>query len=222
MEGLTKRATGLYVQYGCGLCAPDPWLNFDASPRLRIERLPGIRQALKVTIGLLFPPNVKPGNIVTGLPIPEGSAAAVYCSHVLEHIPREDLPAALRNTFSMLAPGGIFRLVVPDLQWRAAEYSKASELGDSLAADKLMDAAILGRRIRPTGLIGIVQDYLGNHAHLWMYDFPALKALLEQAGFSRVRRCEFGDAPDPLFSLVEEHDRFFEGEQRELAIEAIR
>lgn len=31
----------LFVQYGCGLAAPDGWINFDASPRLRFERLPG-------------------------------------------------------------------------------------------------------------------------------------------------------------------------------------
>lgn len=30
----------LYVQFGCGLCAPPGWLNFDASPTPRFERLP--------------------------------------------------------------------------------------------------------------------------------------------------------------------------------------
>ena len=29
-----------YVQYGCGFSAPEQWLNFDASPTLRFERLP--------------------------------------------------------------------------------------------------------------------------------------------------------------------------------------
>ena len=28
-----------YVQYGCGLSAPDDWINFDASPNLWLERL---------------------------------------------------------------------------------------------------------------------------------------------------------------------------------------
>ena len=27
--------TNIYVQYGCGLCAPKEWVNFDVSPTLR-------------------------------------------------------------------------------------------------------------------------------------------------------------------------------------------
>src|SRR5437763_11407141 len=93
---------GLYVQYGCGNCAPIGWLNFDASPRLRLERLPAVRGVLRATVGLHFPSNIRAGNIVRGLPLPDNSASGVYCSHVLEHLPREDLPAALRNTMNIL------------------------------------------------------------------------------------------------------------------------
>src|SRR6202022_3814219 len=92
---------GLYVQYGCGLCAPDGWLNFDASPRLRLERIPGIRELIRRTSGTLFPLNVRAGNILSGLPVPEGSASAAYCSHVLNCLSREDLPRALQNTWRM-------------------------------------------------------------------------------------------------------------------------
>ena len=114
--------SGLYVQYGCGICAPEGWLNFDASPRLWLERMPAVRTLLRWTFGLLFPSNVRSGNIVRGLPVPDGSVSAVYCSHVLEHLPRDELPAALCNTLRVLKPGGMFRLVVPDLYWRASVY----------------------------------------------------------------------------------------------------
>src|ERR1019366_3287391 len=90
--------TGLYVQYGCGLSAPDGWLNFDASPRLRLEQIPVVRSVLRATAGLLFPSNARTGDIVRGLPVSDGSASGVYCSHVLEHLPRDVLPTALRNT----------------------------------------------------------------------------------------------------------------------------
>ena len=55
-----------------------------------------------------------------------------------------------------------------------------------------------------------------------MYDFAALKMLLERAGFAAIRRCELGDCPDPMFALVEEADRFSVGGEPELAIEAVR
>jgi SAM-dependent methyltransferase len=108
----------MYVQYGAGLCAPSRWVNFDSSPRLWVERFPVIGRFA----GRLFPLNVRFGNIVSGLPIPVGAADGVYASHVLEHLSRADFETAIRNTFQMLKPGGIFRLIVPDLEIRAAMY----------------------------------------------------------------------------------------------------
>jgi hypothetical protein len=197
-------------------------MNFDASPRLRLEQLAGIRSALRATVGLIFPANIRFGNIVEGLPIREGSARGVYCSHVLEHLPRNDLPLALRNTLSMLVPGGLFRLVVPDLQWRAARYLSSAEQGNPTAAHDFLDSCALGMRERPKTIMAILRNRLSRNSHLWMYDFAALKALLEQAGFIEVRRCSFGDCSDPMFADVEDKDRFFDLGERELAIEAVR
>ena len=224
LAGPDPRLTGpgLYVQYGCGLCAPEGWHNFDASPRLRLERLFVVRSLLARTVGLVFPANARPGDIVRGLPVADAGASAVYCSHVLEHLPRRDVATALRNTFRMLVPGGLFRLVVPDLQWRAAQYLQAAASEDPTAADTFLDACRLGLTERPTGLIARTRDALGKSSHLWMYDFAALEALLEQAGFVAVRRCEPGDCADPKFALVEDAGRFFEAGERELAIEARR
>jgi predicted SAM-dependent methyltransferase len=216
------RDDALYVHYGCGLCAPDGWCNFDASPRLRLERLFILRTLLASTLGLFFPANVRPGDIVRGLPVPDASARGVYCSHVLEHLPRDDVPAALRNTFRMLKPGGVFRLVVPDLQWRAAEYARAAVLHDPIAADTFMDSCLLGTRRLPANIGSRFRHRFGKSSHLWMYDFAALKGLLEAAGFTGVRRCEIGDCNDPMFTPVEDPTRFFESGERELAIQAER
>ena len=212
----------LYIQYGCGACAPEGWLNFDASPRLKIESMIGVRKLLKLTIGLVFPQNATPGNIVTGLPVPDQCAAVVFCSHVLEHLPRDDLASALRNTFRMLRPGGLFRLVVPDLQWRAARYIRSAADSDPIAADTFMQACLLGRTATPKGLMASVSYCFGNSAHQWMYDFAALKMLLEDTGFVGVRRCELGDCSDPKFASVEDASRFFDSGERELAIQAER
>jgi hypothetical protein len=214
--------SALYVQYGCGLCAPDGWLSFDASPRLRIERVPGLRFLMRRTVGLLFPPNVRFGDVVAGLPVPDGTARGVYCSHVLEHLRRDDLPIALRNTYRMLVPGGLFRLVVPDLRWRALRYVQAAERGDPAAADALMAACALGVKGRSKTVIAGLREKLSRNEHLWMHDGAALGSLLAQAGFERIRRCDFGDSGDPMFALVEDRGRFFESGERELALEAAK
>jgi hypothetical protein len=213
---------GLYIHYGCGLCAPDGWLNFDASPRLRLERVFGLRKLIERSVGTLFPANVRPGDIVQGLPVGDGIASGVYCSHVLEHLPRDDVPRALGNTLRLLRSGGRFRLVLPDLQWRAAQYAKAAERGDPGAADAWIEACLLGTRKAPRGLVSRTRSQFGRNAHLWMYDFAAMKMLLERAGFVAIRRCRIGDCPDPMFAMVEEADRFSEGGEAELALEAVR
>lgn len=201
-----------YVQYGCGLCAPAQWINFDASPTLIVERLPVIGRLLRITG---FPPNVLRGDIVRGLPVPEGSSKGVYASHVLEHLTRSDLETALANTLRMLRPGGVFRLVVPDLEARARRY--LSMIGDPAAADWLMRSTMLGKERRPS-----FREKVGRSAHLWMWDFNSLAAALRHAGFGDIRRASFGDAADPMFALVEERGRFVDGDLVELAIEARR
>src|SRR5437016_6941866 len=140
---------GLYIQYGCGGSAPSGWLNFDVSLRLRLERIAGVRQVLGLTVGLRFPPNVRFGDIVRGLPVPEKAACGVYCSHVLGCLAHEEMGPALRNTLRILRPGGFFRLVVPDLHWRVLQYIAASESGNYLAADEFMHNIRLGQYARP-------------------------------------------------------------------------
>src|SRR5215470_17102171 len=97
-----------YVQYGCGLCAPAGWLNFDSSPMLRLQRIP-LAGRLAANGSVKFPSNVRYGNIVRGLPIEDGTCRAVYCSHVLEHLSLNDFRAALLNTQRLLGKGAVFR-----------------------------------------------------------------------------------------------------------------
>jgi hypothetical protein len=212
----------LYVHYGCGNCAPDGWENFDASPRLRIERLPVLGKIVGRVTAHHFPVNVRWGDISSGLPIPDASAAGIYCSHVLEHLPRSAMLSALSQTYRMLRPGGIFRAVVPDLEWRAQRYIRAAAQGDALAADQFLESCSLGVKDRQTGIIALLRRSYGHSAHLWMYDFTGLKTSLHKTGFVRIRRCSLGDSGDEMFARVEDSGRFFEDNAPELAVEAVK
>ena len=113
------KGTPRYLQFGCGYCAPVGWSNFDASPRLWLQRIPILGLLLKgLFLRLLrlpqFPENVQFGDIAKGLPAPAGAFEAVYCSHVLEHLSLVEFRQALRNVNSHLRCGGRYRLVVPD------------------------------------------------------------------------------------------------------------
>jgi SAM-dependent methyltransferase len=202
-RGFLVQHTG-HVQYGCGLCAPASWTNFDASPTLRLQRLP-VFGALLTRGGPRFPKNVLYGDIVRGLPVAPSSCEAIYCSHVLEHLALEDLRTALRHTHDYLRPGGVFRCVVPDLEHLARAYLASSA---EQPAVQFMEAAGLGRRRRPRGLGGALREWLGNSHHMWMWDYESLAAELRAAGFTAVRRASFGDAEDARFRDVEDWHRW--------------
>src|SRR4051812_24771119 len=113
---------GIYVQYGCGHSAPVEWINFDISPTLRIQKTPIIGSLFKKQLNTTFPDNVRYGDIVKGLPIEENKCDGLYCSHVLEHLSLFDFRKALSNSYKILKPGGIFRCVIPDLEFSARKY----------------------------------------------------------------------------------------------------
>lgn len=195
-----------YVQYGCGLCAPATWINFDVSPTLRLQRLP-LLGWLGRSVKPVFPKTVRYGDIVRGLPIREQACKAIYCSHVLEHLSLEDFEIALKHTFSYLRPGGTFRFVLPDLELLARRYLLELESNPE-ASVQFMRESYLGYPTRARGIRGAVRAWLGNSAHLWMWDFKSISQFLERAGFAEVRRAFFADSPDPAFSAVEDEGRW--------------
>jgi SAM-dependent methyltransferase len=56
------------------------------------------------------------------IPICNDTAFAVYHSHVLEHLDRRKAFELLQECFRVLIPGGIVRIVVPDLEQIARQY----------------------------------------------------------------------------------------------------
>jgi SAM-dependent methyltransferase len=211
---------GTYVQYGAGFSAANGWVSFDASPTLRIQRLPLAGKLLAKLSGNPepFPDGVRYGDVVKGLPIATGSVDGLYASHVLEHLPLADVRVALTESLRVLKPGGVFRLIVPDLKSRAQAYVEAGD--DPDAAHAFMRSTCLGRECRGQSVGGRLRTALGNSAHLWMFDFPAMSAELDRAGFVAIRRAAFGDAEDPMFARVEREDRFVPGDIVEVGIEA--
>jgi predicted SAM-dependent methyltransferase len=193
------------LHYGCGLLEAPGWYNCDASPTLRLQRLPVFGVAFRKYLQPVFPRSIQYGDVVKGLSLPPDSCDAIYCCHVLEHLSLEDCRSALRNTNLYLKPGGTFRCVLPDFEQQVAAY-----LADSspAAVPEFLSYTFLGRKVRPKTLTAIVRDYFGNSHHLWMWDYKALAAELEAARFRDIRRCELGDSSNVAFRTVENPGRF--------------
>ncbi len=95
---------GLMLNLGCGTRVHPAWQNFDLQPMA-----PGVR-VLDVT---------------RRLPFADGSAAAVYHSHVLEHLDRSVGERFMGECRRVLKPGGVLRVAVPDLEGICRRYLAA-------------------------------------------------------------------------------------------------
>jgi predicted SAM-dependent methyltransferase len=207
-----------YVQYGCGLSAPKEWVNFDASPTLVAQRIPVLGNIFYSLSKTKFPRNIKFGDIVKGLPLKENSCNGVYCSHILEHLSYTAFYKALQNTYRLLKPGGLFRLVMPDLEMLAKNYIQLLSTNESGASVKFMRDSGMATEARNSGLKAIIENSFGNSKHLWLWDKYSAKAALMKAGFVNIRECRFNDSTDEMFKLVESKERF----DGALALEAIK
>lgn len=202
---MTLTTNTRYTQFGCGLCAPTQWLNFDASPTLRLQKLPVVGKYVPAGPFGKFPLNVAYGDIVKGLPISDNSVELLYCSHVLEHLSLSEFRTALQNCHRVLRPNGIFRLVVPDLEFMARHYvnSTATE-----AALEFMQETYLGKKERQRSFAAFLKEWLGGSHHLWMWDYKSLANELNQVGFTDIRRAFYGNSGTALFDQVEDPERW--------------
>lgn len=108
-----------YLNFGAGNPA-EGWFNLDASPFFRIPpwahrclAAAGIERSKRFARASYRHHRHQAGK---RLPFPDASFHAVYCSHVLEHIPADAVDGLLAEFHRVLESGGILRVVVPDLR----------------------------------------------------------------------------------------------------------
>ncbi|MGK7923813.1 MAG: methyltransferase domain-containing protein [Spirulina sp.] len=199
----------------------DGWKNIDASPSLRLVKLPIIGRFLIPIFNLPeWSVNAQYGNIVKGLNIAPNSCDLIYASHVLEHLSIVDFNIAMERIYSYLKPQGILRAIVPDLEDLINTYireRKEDEFADR-AAINFMTNSLIGH----LGTRKLVRDRLremfSNNRHQWMWDEPSLKNAFLEHGFKEVRRCQYQEWRDDRFARVEHPESF----ENAICIEGIK
>lgn len=118
------------------------------------------------------------------LPYPDNSVELIETYHVVEHLPRYELPKALNEWHRVLTLGGILIIECPDFDKAVKEYVEGNE-----------------KRIN--NIFGL-QRFPGD-THMFGYNFKRLKNLLEEASFINIKEKEPQDyhSKDELCLRVE-------------------
>ena len=168
--GVDAAARALRLHIGCGPGHIPGWINIDVAPA---------------------PLSM---NVLAGLPFAEGSARYVFVSHFLEHLffPA-DVRAFLADVHRVLEPGGVVRVVVPDIEKCIAAYTTNDRSFFESRREtwpwwpenptRLEDfLAYAGTSPEPAYLF---------EAHKYGYDYETLARVLGDAGFVDVSRSSF-------------------------------
>lgn len=217
----------LLLNLGCGLLTHASWVNVDGSWNARLAQHRFLRKTASWLHVLPAEKAQVPwsGDIVVHdirkpLPFPDGAADAVYASHVLEHLYREEGRQLIRESYRVLAPGGIIRVIVPDLHAIVREYMGDRPFGELSPTQKALPAAdLLNERLlmrwpspsRQNLVLRIYEAWQDFHSHKWMYDEQSLACLLNSAGFVDVVRREYAQSCIANITQVEDPSRILNG-----------
>jgi predicted SAM-dependent methyltransferase len=168
--GVTPESSELKLHIGCGPHAIPGWINLDIYPA---------------------PLSM---NVMWGLPFSTGSARYVFVSHLLEHLYFPlDVQALLKEIRRVLAPGGIVRVVVPDIEQCIEAYHRNDRAFFASRREtwswwpenptRLEDfLAYAGAGAEPTYLF---------ESHKYGYDFETLERALQNQGFTNITRSNY-------------------------------
>jgi SAM-dependent methyltransferase len=189
------------LHLGCGAQAPKGWINVDWFIGARLARLPVVGWIARKSnlFGLEWPSDVFLHDLRRPLPWRDASVDAIYASHLLEHLTREEGDRLLRECHRVLAPGGIVRIVVPDLRAIVDGYREGRS-----SALEFVDR--LGVRAEAPG-DGRLKRLLApwfRFPHRCMYDRESLLGCLRQAGFEATTRAPFESRIDDLRAVESE------------------
>ena len=159
-----------------------------------------------------LPKNVMVHNLKKGIPFENNSIDVVYHSHVFELIPKSQALAFMKEVNRVLKPGGIQRIVIPDMEILCLElinhieecdkdenkYDHHDNFIDNIVGQCVQEQSVGTSRQKK--LQGALESLLLGNAkkrgqiHQWMYDRINLKQLLKKCGFINIHSFKFNES----------------------------
>jgi predicted SAM-dependent methyltransferase len=154
------------LHIGCGKHPLGGWLNTDFEP----------------------PPGAMLLDATRAFPLADNAFSYIYSEHMIEHVPYLAGQTMLRECFRVLKPGGVLRISTPDLAFLVNLYqAPALPLHQRYIEHAISKYA--PHAPRPLASF-VVNNFVRNWEHQFIYDEATLRQAMEDAGFSEIVRCE--------------------------------
>jgi SAM-dependent methyltransferase len=158
------------LHWGCGGSARPGWTNSDVKDGHGIDLAADIRE---------------------GLPVASASFDYAVSVHALQEIPYQDLVRTLSELRRVLVPGGVLRLVLPDLVKGVRAYLDGSDDYFLVADD---DGQSLGAKL-------VVQLLWHGYSRV-IFTSEFVEEILLKAGFARVSHCAYRQTTSRFAEIV--------------------
>jgi predicted SAM-dependent methyltransferase len=197
-RALTGRNTRLTAKYfsehtvkklhvGCGGNELAGWLNTELCPR-------GSQIFLDAT---------RP------FPFPSGTFRYIYTEHMIEHISLRDAERMLDECFRVMTPGGVIRIVTPDLEF----VTSLLQPNPSPRVRAYIEYSIEAHRIHAAraDAVSVFNNFVRAWGHQYIHSPESLGALLAAAGFQRIERAALNTSAHPELTGLAKADRMPSG-----------
>ncbi len=129
-------------------------------------------------------------------PFKSDSIDLIYSSHCIEHIKFESVSLLLKDAYRVLKKGGVFRIVVPDVDklYNLYDFNKNSNNFKFYSTGSRANYSLKDSILELFGFNLDSKKFLDNSMHLSFYNASSLKLLLIASGFNLFRVCSVGQS----------------------------
>jgi SAM-dependent methyltransferase len=158
---------------------------------------------------IVWPEGIVFHDVRKSLPFPNGSASAIYSSHMLEHLYFDEAKLVLADFRRLLSGEGVLRLALPDSEQLAAVFLHNINRDGAKATLDFNLGLAAHPMSRPSGLRRL-SSRVGASLHRWQPTRALVTRMLSDAGFGSVTEHEYlsGDLVD-LESVEHREESFF-------------
>jgi predicted SAM-dependent methyltransferase len=164
-----KKWTDLKVNIGCGPFLEPGWVGLDYRST----------KVMKATICC---------DIKKGLPFSSESCRFIFSEHVFEHFDLRELSQILQECYRVLKPGGVLRIIMPDLRRYALAYS-----GEDHAFEQILGTGHTGAKL--------LNELFYHVTHRFIHDYSSIESELAKAGFSGITKSSFRSSAHPELNI---------------------